>query len=395
MIRRGLTWAALLLAGCGTTFRSDLGFLKGHTETIVLGDRELDARVVVCPALQGRVMTSTATGDGGLSYGWINYEAIASGELKPHINVYGGEDRFWLGPEGGQFSLFFKKGDPFDLPHWQTPAAIDSEPFEVVKQEAEIVRMRKDMRIANYAGFVFQLRVDRDVRLVRARHVWQYLQMPAPEEVRLVAYETLNKVTNIGASAWTSKDGLLSIWILGMFTPTPRSTVVVPLRDGPGPAVNDAYFGKVPADRLFLRPGVAFFRADGLHRSKIGVRPDRALPTLGSWAPETGVLTIVQYTLPGTSDYVNSMWELQKAPLAGDAINSYNDGPPAPGQPPLGPFYELETSSPALALAPWKSATHVHRTIHLEGPRAALDEIARRHLNASLDEIEAAPLTGR
>ena len=47
MIRRGLAWAALLLAGCGTTFRSDLAFLKGHTETIVLADRELDARVVV------------------------------------------------------------------------------------------------------------------------------------------------------------------------------------------------------------------------------------------------------------------------------------------------------------------------------------------------------------
>jgi hypothetical protein len=27
----------------------------------------------------------------------------------PHINVFGGEDRFWLGPEGGQFSIFFAK----------------------------------------------------------------------------------------------------------------------------------------------------------------------------------------------------------------------------------------------------------------------------------------------
>ena len=41
-----------------------------------------------------------------------------------------GEDRFWLGPEGGQFALFFKKGDPFDLDHWQTPAMMDTEPFE-------------------------------------------------------------------------------------------------------------------------------------------------------------------------------------------------------------------------------------------------------------------------
>jgi len=48
-------------------------------------------------------------------------------------------------------------------------------------------------------------------------------------------------------------------------------------------------------------------------------------------------------------------------------VNSYNDGPPSPGAKPLGPFYELESSSPALALKPGESATHIHRTIHLQG----------------------------
>lgn len=389
MDRLSLPLAAALLAGCGTTFRSDVAFLKAHTETLVLGDRETDAKVAVCPALQGRVMTSTATGEGGMSYGWLNYAALESGELRPHINVYGGEDRFWLGPEGGQFSLFFKKGEPFDLFHWQTPAPIDSEAWEVVKREADKIGMRKAMRLANYTGTVFDLRVDRDIRLLRASDAWRHLQMAAPAEVRLVAYESVNRVTNTGPSPWTKESGLLSVWILGMFTPTPSTVVVVPLREGPPPAVNDAYFGKVPPDRLSLRAGVAFFRGDGLHRSKIGVRPERARPILGSWDAERGVLTLVQYTLPGTPDYVNSMWEIQKQPYAGDAVNSYNDGPPEPGKPPLGPFYELETSSPALALQPGKWAVHVHRTIHLEGPRAALDDVSRRQLGAGLDEIEA------
>ena len=49
------------------------------------------------------------------------------------------------------------------------------------------------------------------------------------------------------------------------------------------------------------------------------------------------------------------MWEMQREPFKGDVINSYNDGPPAPGKPPLGPFYELETSSPALSLSPASS----------------------------------------
>ena len=56
---------------------------------------------------------------------------------------------------------------------------------------------------------------------------------------------------------------------------------------------------------------------------------------------------LVQFDRPaGARDYVNSMWEVQRDPFAGDVVNSYNDGPPAPAAKPLGPFYELETSSP-------------------------------------------------
>ena len=102
------------------------------------------------------------------------------------------------------------------------------------------------------------------------------------------------------------------------------------------------------------------------------------------------MLTIVKYNQPDASatDYVNSMWELQKEPYAGDVVNSYNDGPPSPGAKPLGPFYELETSSPALALAAGKSAEHVQETYHFEGERAKLDALSQTLLGASLDEIE-------
>ena len=97
----------------------------------------------------------------------------------------------------------------------------------------------------------------------------------------LVAYESDNKITNTGKDAWKKETGLLSIWILGMFNPSPETTIVVPFKPGPeselGPAVNDAYFGKVPADRLVVRDkeGVLFFSGDGKHRSKIGISPAR------------------------------------------------------------------------------------------------------------------------
>jgi len=71
-------------------------------------------------------------------------------------------------------------------------------------------------------------------------------------------------------------------------------------------------------------------------------------------------------------------------------VNSYNDGPAEPGAKPLGPFYELETSSPAAALRPGESLTHAHRTVHLQGPEAALSRVARAVLGIGLEDISRA-----
>ena len=121
------------------SFGADLAFLKQHTSVITLADETGRAQVVVAPAWQGRVMTSTAGGSDGPSFGWINRELIASGKLQPHMNAFGGEDRLWLGPEGGQFSIFFAKGAAFDLEHWFTPPPIDT---DAVPGRAAVARFR-------------------------------------------------------------------------------------------------------------------------------------------------------------------------------------------------------------------------------------------------------------
>ncbi len=90
------------------------------------------------------------------------------------------------------------------------------------------------------------------------------------------------------------------------------------------------------------------------------------------------------------TDYVNSQWKLQDHRYAGDVSNSYNDGPPAPGAKPLGPFYEMESSSPAAILRPGQSLTHIHRTIHLTGAEKELDAVAHETLGVSLTEIAEA-----
>ena len=49
------------------------------------------------------------------AHGWINYDPYRVRQDRfCTSNAFGGEDRFWLGPEGRvSFSIFFKKGDPF------------------------------------------------------------------------------------------------------------------------------------------------------------------------------------------------------------------------------------------------------------------------------------------
>ena len=369
------------------TFEQDVTFLEKHVDVITLDQGPGKPKVAIVPAYQGRVMTSTVGGSKSPSHGWINRELIEAGRNNPHINAYGGEDRFWLGPEGGQFSIFFKKGDPFDLEHWQTPVLIDTQPYEVITKTEREVTFRHEAKIKNYSDTDFFIRIDRTVRLLDRSRIDNLLGLKLSPAIDVVGYESENILTNIGDAAWTKHGGLLSIWILGMYKHSADTTVLVPYVEGDeselGPIVNADYFGEVPSDRLKVKNGVIRFSADGKYRSKIGLSPKRAKSILGSYDATRQLLTIVQYNKPqGATNYVNSMWELQDEPFNGDVVNSYNDGPPSPGAKPLGPFYELESSSPALELKPDESFTHIHRTIHLQGDKEVIQGLGKDLLGA-------------
>lgn len=66
--------------------------------------------------------------------------------------------------------------------------------------------------------------------------------------------------------------------------------------------------------------------------------------------------TLATFTQPeGVTDCVHSLRKLQDDPFGGDAANSCNDSPAAPGAKPMGPFYELDSSLPAALPAPGAS----------------------------------------
>jgi len=374
------------------TFGYDLNFLQQHHKDLVLLQEDSNgAQVAILPGYQGRVMTSTASGNSGASFGWINHELIASGKLTEHMSAFGGEDRFWLGPEGGQFSIYFKKGTEFKFDNWFVPAAFDTEPFTLVSSDKTTAKFEKEMHLENYSGNKFDVLVNRTVRILHKLEINGRLGgIIVPGDLQAVGFESTNVITNKGTVAWTKQTGMLSIWILSMMNASEKTTVAVPYKQGDdaklGKIVTDDYFGKVPADRLKVKDGLILFKADANYRSKIGLSPSRALPLAASYDSINSVLTFAQFDLPkGATDYVNSLWQLQDHPFAGDAVNSYNDGPIDGKQ--MGRFYEVESSSPAAALKPGESIQHIHRTIHLKGDKKELDKITMKLLGVTTDAI--------
>jgi len=387
--RKNKQFAKTMIKDSTKQYGYNLNFLKKYVDVIEL--KNGNSSVAIVPGWQGRVMTSTSEGIEGFSFGWINHELVSSGKVTQHINPYGGEERLWLGPEGGQFSIFFRKGDEFIYDKWQTPAFLDTTPFSITAASDSSVTFSHYVETENYSGITFKLEIERKVTILSDVRIKEETGID-PEGINFVAYRSDNKLSNKGAYEWKKETGLLSIWMLGMFIPSPAVTVVIPFRQGDekelGVAVNDNYFGKIPDDRLKISGSNIYFRADGKSRGKIGITPMRATGIMGSYDFENNILTLLKCKLPGgKTEYVNSSWQIQDNPYSGDALNSYNDGPLEDGSQ-MGPFYELETSSPAAALKPGESITHSQITIHLTGDKKLLNKAAVKCFGVTLDEIE-------
>ncbi len=384
------------------TFGEDIAFLRQHVKVHVLKAASSGAEVAVVPEWEGRVMTSSTRGSAGFSQGWINYELTKKGiqpesqrtGLEKHIHVFGGEERIWFGPEGGQFALFFPPGvKAYTFEDWKTPALMDTESFSVRASSPSRIVFEKSGTLTNKAGTKLNLRLEREVKVLEKDAIAQLFKMAIPSQVRSVGYQSRNAVANLGPQPWTEEGGLISIWLLGMLKHGPGVTIVIPLAKGGEPAVNSDYFGAVENDRLRVAHDTVFFKGDGQYRSKIGIPPNRAKGVYGSYDATRGILTVLHYNQPedaARKPYVRSQWKDHEHPYAGDVINAYNDGAPEPGAKPLGPFYELESSSPSLPLAPGQSITHIQSTVHFEGTPEQLDSISRAALGVSIAEITAA-----
>lgn len=371
------------------TYAYDKDFLLQYDSNLV----ELKsgkASILVSPVFQAKVFTSTAEGDSGKSFGWINYK-VFGGPVDPHMNAFGGENRFWLGPEGGKYSLYFRKGDSMIFKNWKTPPPIDTEHWNVEKKDARSVTLTKDMNISNYAGSNLYMQVTRTVSMQDRSQVEKTLSIDINDSLPYVGYSTVNVLKNTGDSQWNAQSGMPCIWMLDMFNPSDSTVVIVPhkpAKTGEKVATTN-YFGEIPGDRIKITDSTLFFKADGKSRGKLGILPQYALPFAGSYDAQNNVLTITYFTIDNKAKYLNQEWTTSKPAFSGDAMNAYNDGPLEDATQ-MGPFYEIESVSPAAELKPSASIEHIHNVYHFTGNRDQLDRIAQKVLGVSLHTIQSA-----
>jgi hypothetical protein len=372
------------------SFGYDLDFLRQKDSVIVLNSKDGNGQVIISPKYQAKVFTSTADGVNGKSFGWINYKTFDQKSFDAHMNAYGGEDRLWLGPEGGKFALFFKPGTKMVFDYWHTPEAFDFDSWKLTAKSDKKASLSKSTRVLNYAGVVFVLNVVRDIQILEPSDIKNMLGISFDSKVKSVAFSTVNTIINTGPIAWDKQTGAPCLWNLDMFSPSAKTVIIVPYdNNATGKVATTDYFGQIPPDRVKYSNGILLFKADGKSRGKLGMPPNRAKTLAGSYDPQNNVLTIATFDLDPKATYLNQEWRTDRDPFIGDAVNAYNDGPLANGTQ-MGPFYEIESVSPAAFLKPNEGLTHKHNVFHFTGDKDELNQIALKTLGISLQDIQAA-----
>jgi len=362
----------------------DLQFLNKHTKIIELVSDK--SRIIISPEYQGRVMTSTSKGFNGLSNGWINYKHIEKSIIDEYANPYGGEERIWLGPEAGEFSVFFTDKN---YAEWKVPSAFDRESFNVDSTSIRSIHLSKKFDLTNSAGTNFKGIIKRTISICDENDISKDLNLNNVNNINVVAYKSENIIKNTGKNEWDKTNGALSIWMLSMLPANDSTIVIIPIKQNINGEVRD-YLQNLNKERLLSIDQNVLFKVDGKLKSKIGISPDLVKPIFASYNPSKSILTVIKFSLAdASSEYVNSSFEKEADPYDGDVINVYNDGPEE-GDEQIGLLYELETSSPAAFLKPNQSITHSQNIYHIESDEKQMNLLLIQLFGISLSEVETA-----
>ena len=102
-----------------------------------------------------------------------------------------------------------------------------------MRSDSSSAVFRQTATVNNYSGTPFSIEITRGIHLLDKESLTSRLHTDIPDGVKWVAYETDNAVRNMGTNQWKKETGLLSIWLLGMFTPSDETVTIVPFKNIP------------------------------------------------------------------------------------------------------------------------------------------------------------------
>jgi len=370
----------------------------GHSPAVLRGT-DGQKVVVVVPSLAGRVLCTGSAGLVGPTDSYILEDQIRKGPIQtgPGViwNNVGGEERIWLGPEGGPHALFFSPGAAQRIENYWIPSALDLAPFQVtdVHRNGQYVTISAPASLNNYAGTHFDLEITRRIEILDDCP----FSAGAYPEFAFTGFESRTWVRNTGTQAWTRDSGALSIWTIGQFPGRRQTVVLLPFQPGAeaelGPPISmDDYLRMFYPEHPPRREEIGRlgehcfqFRANGDVMAKAELPTRRCLGRIASLDPDRLEMRIVQASVYPTLDYACSFVLPTTAdPYSGGAMSSFSAARNLDEQ----SYYELESLSPALFLGPGETFCHVSRTYHLRGDEQTIMEICRRHFFTTPSDLE-------
>jgi hypothetical protein len=234
-----------------------------------------------------------------------------------------GGQRTWLAPELGPGGFFGP-----DVGHWRVPPELDPGAYAPVPATEGWHAWRTRLLARAADGKQYPVAVTREVRIDDP-------QSAAPIPVLRIRFR--HAVENIGA---TPIDKRVGLWCIAQVPSDHAAAILIPLRGGIRSDGIRPYFEELPPGALRITRGLAYLRAQGGTRYKVGAPPAVAaggIAFIGRSRLGPGrVLVCLQFPVDPTG-----------APGPGDAVQAYND----PGLGALA-FSEIEAHAPAMALGP-------------------------------------------
>lgn len=384
-------FVALIFAGCEQpiqkeTYAYSFNLLKNHTETIELNTEDKKARIVVVPEFQGRVATSTNSGLSGRSFGWLNTEPLESSTELNGSEIHG-EERVWIGPQGGQYSFYYGQTQPINEDNWSVPKTFDGEPFDVVSTSEKQIEMTKSINLTNYHGTKLNMKLERKIRIFEIAEIENRINTKIPEGISVVGYASIHKLTNTDSTQWKKDSGLATIWSLSTFKGTDKTVTFIPLKSANSSNKILQYLNVFEDDRFKIENDVAWYKTDGKYRSKIGIPPEISKGYFGSYQPETKTLRIIRFHQTNhDSLYFNSEVTVQEHPYKGEAIAVYNNGPMTLQEGDENSFFEMESIAAMKELKPNESIEHFHEVYQFTGDFENLKKISMFFLGVDLSK---------